>query len=170
MTADARMQRGTVIYQWNDGTSAPAAGARAALGEALAEIGVRGEAREDAQLALSELVSNAAEHACGPYEVRLRAAAAEWICEVEDGDVHVPQLPERQAAAPFQAQVQNRGRGLEALLDMLGERGRGLQIVDHLTCGLWGFRRSKAAKVAWFAVPGCAHGLVDARVGSSGVL
>ncbi|WP_247698124.1 ATP-binding protein [Streptomyces sp. RK75] len=84
MSSLARAGRGVVVYRWTKGTRLPTAGARLALGEALAGLGVEEGTREDAQLALSELVANAAEHACGPYEVRLQRILSEWVCEVED--------------------------------------------------------------------------------------
>ncbi|AXK35861.1 ATP-binding protein [Streptomyces armeniacus] len=153
---DARPWRGTVIYRWGEETANPTAGARAALSDALTAAGVEGEAREDAQLALSELVANAAEHAQGPYEVRLRMTAETWVCEVADGDTRLPRLSAGPPSVPFHPEKAGFGGGVEeCLLGLLEERGRGLRIVDYLTRGAWGFRVSEAAKVVWFAIPGC---------------
>ncbi|WP_307843533.1 ATP-binding protein [Streptomyces sp. B15] len=152
MSAPARGGRGIVIYCWNDSTRLPAAEARLALGETLARLGVEEEAREDAQLALSELVANAAEHACGPYEVRLQRILSGWVCEVQDGDPRLPELPQLPPSPLFPPEEVSRGGGLDSLLSLLGERGRGLQVVHHLTGGGWGFCRTGETKVAWFVV------------------
>lgn len=154
MTAPARLRQGFVVYRWDAGTPFPTAGARLALGEVLAGHGVGEEVREDAQLVLSELVANAAEHACGPYEVRLLRASAVWVCEVEDGDSCLPDLSRVSASVSSEPAEEARGGGLEALLGVLGERGRGLYLVHHLTHGAWGFHRVQAGKVVWFAIPG----------------
>lgn len=148
----ARAGRGVVVYRWTKGTRLPTAGARLALGEALAGLGVEEETREDAQLALSELVANAAEHACGPYEVRLQRILSEWVCEVEDGDPRLPQLPRFPPDPLFPPEEESRGGGLDSLLSLLEERGRGLQVVHQLTGGNWGFCRTGDTKVAWFVV------------------
>ncbi|MGI5353021.1 ATP-binding protein [Streptomyces sp. CA-250714] len=144
--------RGIVVYRWNERTQFPTAEARLALGEALARLGVGEEAREDAQLALSELVANAAEHACGPYEVRLQPILSEWVCEVEDSDPRLPKLPQFPPNPLFLPEEESRGGGLDSLLSLLGERGRGLQVVHQLTGGGWGFCRTGETKVAWFVV------------------
>lgn len=156
MNPEACARRGAVIYRWTEETANPVAGARALLGEVLTAVGVEGEAREDAQLALSELVANAAEHAQGPYEVRLRMTTEAWVCEVADGDARLPRLPESPSSVGCDPEVAGSGgRGEESSLDLLEERGRGLQIVDYLTRGAWGVRVVRAEKVVWFAIPGC---------------
>ncbi|WP_344568287.1 hypothetical protein [Streptomyces axinellae] len=46
------------------------------------------------------------------------------------------------------------GEGLDTLVTMLSERGRGLGMLDELAGGTWGFRRvGVASKAAWFAIP-----------------
>ncbi|MFI8850969.1 ATP-binding protein [Streptomyces sp. NPDC053499] len=152
MSAPARTGRGIVVYRWTDDTRLPTAEARLALGEALADLGVAEEVREDAQLVLSELVANAAEHACGPYEVRLQRILSEWVCEVADGDPELPQLPQFPPDLLLAPDEEKRGGGLDSLLSLLGERGRGLQIVHQLSGGEWGFCRTGKTKVAWFVV------------------
>ncbi|MEU2720165.1 ATP-binding protein [Streptomyces smyrnaeus] len=152
MSAPARAGRGVVVYRWAESTRLPTAGARRALGEALIRLGVEEEAREDAQLVLSELVANATEHACGPYEVRLQRILSGWVCEVEDGNPRLPELPEFSREPLFPPEEGSRGGGLDSLLSLLGERGRGLQVVHQLTGGGWGFCRTGETKVAWFVV------------------
>ncbi|MEV0598494.1 ATP-binding protein [Streptomyces sp. NPDC050315] len=147
-----------VLWRWTSCTPAPAARARTALGCALDLMGVRGEALSNAVLAASELVANASEHAVGPYELRLRRASSEIICEVLDHDPHIPQRPACPTTALFLPEPQHRGGELDALCDLLTERGRGLHIVHQLTDGAWGFRRigtgtgGRSAKVAWMVI------------------
>ncbi|WP_329433267.1 ATP-binding protein [Streptomyces sp. NBC_01280] len=142
-----------VVLRWTSGTPNPSAQARAALRRILDQLGLSGEAIGDAVLAVSELVANATEHAPGPYEMRLRIAAAEYFCEIEDRDPHVPEIPAFPSDAPFAPDPEGRGGGLDALLDLLAERGRGLSIVNELTRGAWGFRCTRTTKVAWARFP-----------------
>ncbi|WP_327393158.1 ATP-binding protein [Streptomyces sp. NBC_01186] len=154
MNAPAHAGHDVLIYRWSKETAHPTAAARAALRDALGGLGVVREVRTDAELALSELVANATEHACGPYEVRRRRTGTEWICEVQDSDPAIPDLPSFPVAAPFPAREEHRGAGLDALVAVLSERGRGLRIVNELTGGAWGFRRvGVAGKAVWFAIP-----------------
>ncbi|MEW2219518.1 ATP-binding protein [Streptomyces sp. NPDC006990] len=152
MSAPPRAGSGIVVYRWTKDTRLPAAEARLALGDALIRFGIEEEARQDAELALSELVANAAEHACGPYEVRLQRILSGWVCEVQDGDSRLPELPQLPPGPLFPPEEESRGGGLDSLLSLLGERGRGLQVIHQLTGGRWGFCRTGATKVAWFVV------------------
>jgi len=141
------------LYRWTSCTPNPAAGARVALRRALNQWSLPGETISNGVLAASELVANASEHAQGPYEVRLRRTSTELICEVQDQSPEFPEIPELPAAAPYSPDPGGRGGGLDALLELLSERGRGLHIVHCLTGGAWGFRRlGKSAKVAWIAL------------------
>ncbi|GAA1919035.1 hypothetical protein GCM10009753_59500 [Streptantibioticus ferralitis] len=116
--------------------------------------GLPDETASDAVLAVSELVANATEHANGPYELWLRGTPVYLVCEVHDRDPRVPQLPVSPATMPFAPVLKDRGGGLSALCVLLAERGRGLQIVHHLSRGLWGYRLSgNGTKVAWIAIP-----------------
>ncbi|MBT2509848.1 ATP-binding protein [Streptomyces sp. ISL-98] len=124
-----------VVCRWTSCTPDAPARARAELRRVLAQLGLSGEDISDAVLAVSELVANATEHAPGPYEMRLRRTAAEYICEIEDGDPRIPAIPAFPSAAPFEADPEGRGGGIDALLKLLAERGRGLRIVDELTGG-----------------------------------
>lgn len=153
----ARRARGAtttyVVWRWTSCTPDVPAQARAALCCALDQLGFDGEVIGDAALAVSELVTNATKHAVGPYEMRLRRTAAEVICEVEDHDPRIPELPAFPTTGPYVPAEENRGGGLEALRAVLSETGRGLHIVHELTHGAWGFRSRQWTKTAWFAIP-----------------
>nr|WP_269859581.1 ATP-binding protein [Streptomyces sp. RPT161] len=137
---------------WTSCTPGPAARARAELRRALDGWGLWGERGDDMVLAASELVANATEHARGPYEMWLHRSTGELVCEVHDRDPRMPELPLFPAVAPFTPKPQGRGGGLDALCAVLSERGRGLQIVNHLSRGRWGFRLpGDGKKVAWIA-------------------
>ncbi|MBQ0983731.1 ATP-binding protein [Streptomyces sp. F63] len=144
-----------VLWRWTSRSTNAAATARAALRCALEQLGYEGEAIGEAVLVASELVTNATEHAVGPYEIRLRSAVAEWICEIEDHDPRIPEIPPFPAVAPYVPAEPDRGGGLDALCALLTERGRGLHMVQHLTQGSWGFTADRTTKVAWFALPPC---------------
>lgn len=143
-----------LLCGWTDCAPNPAARSRRALHIALVLWGLATETINDAVLATSELVANATEHAIGPYELWLCRTGARLICEVHDHDPRIPELPAFPSTAPFLPDPQSRGGGLEALCFLLSERGRGLQIVDHLSKGCWGFDLlDDGKKVAWVAFP-----------------
>ncbi|MGW7412252.1 ATP-binding protein [Streptomyces sp. NPDC054863] len=159
MTYTPHAQIGTtvVLFLWNACTPNAVSQARTVLRRVLAQLGCEGAAISDAVLAASELVANATEHAVGPYELRLRRTAAELLCEVQDGDPQIPEIPSFPAVAPFEPDPEARGGGLDTLLELLAERGRGMRIVYQLTQGAWGFRcdaGGAAVKVTWMVVPG----------------
>ncbi|MFZ3555845.1 ATP-binding protein [Streptomyces sp. BH055] len=132
--------------------------ARASLRLVLTRLGFEAEAISDTVLAVSELVANATEHAVGPYEMRLRRTPTEVICEVVDRDPRIPDVPQLPAVALFEPGPDDRGGGLDALCALLSERGRGLQIVNELAHGAWGFRcPGDGTKVAWLALPASSH-------------
>lgn len=142
-----------VVWCWTSRTPNATAQARSALRCALDQFGYEEEAINDAALAVSEFVANATEHAVGPYELRVRWAATEVICEVEDRDPRIPAIPAFPPQAPFFPAEEDRGGGRNALCALLSKRGRGLHIVHELTNGVWGFRSRKGAKTAWRALP-----------------
>lgn len=143
-----------VLLRWTSCTPNPAARARATLRRILTELQLPAETVSDGVLVVSELAANATEHACGPYELRLRRARAEYICEVRDGDPEIPDLPAFPVAAPFAPAEADRGGGLDALCALLSERGRGLQIVNEVTRGAWGVRcDGESGKAVWFVLP-----------------
>lgn len=83
------------------------------------------------ELLVSELVANAMEHARGTIRLTLSMEDGLLRGEVEDDAPEMPQL---------------RLAGLE------DEGGRGLQLVDMLSC-CWGGDRTAHGKVVWFEVP-----------------
>ncbi|WP_081902191.1 ATP-binding protein [Lentzea aerocolonigenes] len=84
---------------------------------------------EDAELLVTELVSNAYDHGRPPVKLRLCQLPNSLLhIDVEDSDrTHLPRL---RASAPG------------------GERGRGLLLVDQLSRG-WGFNVTATNKVVW---------------------
>ncbi|WP_327704709.1 ATP-binding protein [Streptomyces decoyicus] len=149
---------GIDLYVWDAGGRDTAGAARAVLCAALVALRLPAETVEDAVLAGAELVANACEHARGPYRLRLRATAREYICEVHDRSRHLPSMPTAPAAeglyAPDEA---DRGGGLDALCAVLAERGRGLLIVQRVSGGCMGARRTATGKCVWFAIPTAGH-------------
>ncbi len=141
-----------VLWCWTTETPCAPAQARRSLRCALDQLGYPQPLIDDAVLAAGELIANAVEHGVGPYELRLRrGSGGELLCEVEDHDPRLPVIPRSRQPLP------SGGRDLQdldALCAELAERGRGLQIVDRLSEGRWGFRReSGTAKVAWMVLP-----------------
>ncbi|MEU1627036.1 ATP-binding protein [Streptomyces sp. NPDC020096] len=160
MSRPQPLQSGGLVCTWTSCTPGPAARARAALRCTLDDWGLSGGRISDLILAASELVANATEHAMGPYELWLHRTAVALMCEVHDHDPHMPKLPEFSATAPFSPDPKGRGGGLDVLCALLSERGRGLQIVNHLFRGCWGFRLpGNGKKVAWIAFPAELHQL-----------
>ncbi|WP_432068065.1 ATP-binding protein [Streptomyces sp. C10-9-1] len=146
-----------VVWRWTSCAPDAPAQARTALRCALVELDFDCEVISDAVLAVSELVTNATRYAPGPYEMRLRRTATEVICEVEDHNPRIPEIPDFPAEAPYAPSEENRGGGLDALCALLSERGRGLHIVHELTNGAWGFYSQASTKIVWFALP-CTRG------------
>ncbi|MEV0112541.1 ATP-binding protein [Streptomyces sp. NPDC050844] len=136
------------MYRWERGVENPVRLARAVLHAELVRLKISDEAAEDAVLAVSELVANAAEHACGPYALCLRRTAQELICEVHDGSRQMPVVGAVASSVPFEPEETGRGGGLDELLAVLSERGRGLGIVHYLSRGRWGVRRSAGANAS----------------------
>lgn len=147
--ADGRV----IVWRWESCTPAAVRQARSALRYALIQLGLPEDTISDAVLAAAELVTNATEHACGPYEMRLRRVGNELICEIEDGDPFIPEIPRLPSTESFVPDSDSRDGGLETAITMFSERGRGMPIVDHLTRGSWGFLRSEGrSKIAWMTV------------------
>jgi anti-sigma regulatory factor (Ser/Thr protein kinase) len=88
--------------------------------------------RDDAVLLVSELATNAVQHAHGSFEVLVRTDEDQhvWI-GVADGSDEVPVLHDT---------------------DPKRDRGRGLGIVDRLATA-WGVDRRVRGKVVWFTLP-----------------
>lgn len=83
---------------------------------------------DTAQLLVSEVVTNAVQHAAGPILLSLRQYPTTLRCDVEDAD---PRAPQRTAGSD------------EA------ESGRGLVLLDALTVA-WGSRQTRVGKSIWF--------------------
>lgn len=153
----ARAQDIALMYTWTSCTPGAAAMARATLRRALDRMGLASEVISDTVLAVSELVANATEHACGPYELALRRTEAELICEIHDGDPRIPEVPEAPAESAYPPAAHGSAAGptdMDVLCAVLAERGRGLRIVEHLSKGSWGFRLpGDGRKVAWVSMP-----------------
>lgn len=88
----------------------------------------------DAELAVTELVANAYEHARGAITVRLRPIRERAVLrvEVEDGS---PELPPRPQPGPDHGQP----------------RGRGLLLINALSTA-WGVLRAPGRKTVWVEI------------------
>ncbi|GAA2258546.1 hypothetical protein GCM10010145_34460 [Streptomyces ruber] len=85
---------------------------------------------DDARLLVSEVLTNAIQHAQGPLGLHLRRTATELTVEISD---HSPHLPQPRLAAPDD------------------ESGRGLLLVDALADS-WGVRPTDDGKITWFTL------------------
>ncbi|GAA4309137.1 hypothetical protein GCM10023178_17780 [Actinomadura luteofluorescens] len=112
---------------------------------ALASLGVPPDGAADARLMVSELATNAHQHAGehGPHELWL------YMGDGTAGEVR---------CAVFDTYA---GAGLPVYSWTSGDCGRGLSIVHELSHGRWGLRRTLSrlgppvrGKAVWFAVPG----------------
>jgi anti-sigma regulatory factor (Ser/Thr protein kinase) len=111
-----------------------AAQARRWVAEVCAEIG-RWDLRENAQLAMSEVVTNAILHGKGPVTVRLRGTRDHPRVEVRDGSADPLALIADDPAYDF--------------VDDLPTFGRGLSIVAGFS-EAWGAERDGEGKLVWF--------------------
>ncbi len=108
--------------------------ARHWVSEVCRDIG-RPELAECAELAVSELVTNALLHARAPFTVRVRGTAEHPRVEVSDASPEPPLLP-------------SSGYDLDGD-DLLVTFGRGLSIVARC-CEAWGAELEDGGKVVWF--------------------
>ncbi|MEU8571213.1 ATP-binding protein [Streptomyces pathocidini] len=154
-----------LVYRWTDHTINPTGEARTILRGTLKGLGLSGDVIDDGVLAVSELVANAHEHACGPYELHLRSAAGRYICEIHDGDPLLPADLYLATGLSWDAAT------AEGTGEPLAERGRGLRIVNELARGQWGLRlTNRGTKAAWVvvaAVSDCDAGQRQVRGGVS---
>jgi serine phosphatase RsbU (regulator of sigma subunit)/anti-sigma regulatory factor (Ser/Thr protein kinase) len=88
------------------------------------------ELRDTVELLVSELVTNAIQHAGGEIRLRLQRDEGTLLCEVCDNTRTPPELQELSATA---------------------ERGRGILLVKELS-RRWGYRRTASGKVVWFTL------------------
>ncbi|MET9406156.1 ATP-binding protein [Streptomyces sp. NPDC002935] len=86
---------------------------------------------DTAELLVSELVTNALRHTCGPLRLNVCVRDSRLRCEVEDTD---PAGPVRREA------------------DTDAESGRGTELLD-LLAEAWGSRRMPTGKTMWFEIP-----------------
>ncbi|MBA9004060.1 ATP-binding protein [Thermomonospora cellulosilytica] len=137
--------------------------ARAVLGQALGALGVPADLIADAQLMVSELATNAYQHADGrgPYELWLYPAEPE---PAGPGAVPAQRRPgvRELRCAIFDGLPDTRLPGYSWTS---GDFGRGLSIVRELSGGRWGIRRERSrlggrlpGKAVWFALPPVACG------------
>ena len=85
---------------------------------------------ETVELLVSELVTNAIQHAGGEIRLRLQRDGNGLLCEVCDQTRTPPELQELSATA---------------------ERGRGILLVNELS-RKWGHRRTASGKIVWFTL------------------
>jgi anti-sigma regulatory factor (Ser/Thr protein kinase) len=97
----------------------------------LAEWGLSGEPVEPTLLVVTELLSNAIDHAHGPVQLSVERSAETVRVEVRDATPDAPQL-----RPPDPARV----------------RGRGVHLVDALS-SRWGWTPDPPGKVVWADVP-----------------
>ena len=126
-----------------------AAQARRWVADVCSAIG-RDDLRENAELAMSEVVTNAILHGKGPVTVRLRGTRDHPRVEVRDASSEPPALTSDEVIPDF--------------IDELPTFGRGLAIVASFS-EAWGAERDGDGKLVWFVpspttpdVP--AHGVV----------
>lgn len=117
-------------------------GARRWVGEILRELG-REELVDSAQLAVSELVTNAILHGAFPVSVAVRGTPDRPRIEVRDASLHLPELPQLPGA-------DEHGTALDATEcgDPLATVGRGLTLVARSSWA-WGIDVDPEGKVAW---------------------
>jgi anti-sigma regulatory factor (Ser/Thr protein kinase) len=121
---------------------------------ALTALGLAGPVIDDGVLMVSELVTNALQHAQGPYELRLNRTDETVVCEVVDGSPVVPPIAGQSDACRTLAEID--ATDDRARLEM----GRGLEVVCRLSGGCWGAtetttcttRPATTAKAVWFAL------------------
>jgi anti-sigma regulatory factor (Ser/Thr protein kinase) len=133
---DARGTDGAPGLRWTTGweTDPPPEAVphtRERVSVVLAEWGLTGESVEPTLLVVTELLSNAIDHAHGP--VRLSVELADEAVHVEVRDA-TPDPPRLQPPDPTRA------------------RGRGVHLVDALSLR-WGWREDLPGKVVWAHVP-----------------
>ena len=115
-------------YRWPFAPESAASGdARQRLAPILGVWGLSWQQREDALLVMSELVTNAVEHARTPLVLMVSFTGSTVLIEVNDRSLVAPQLQ------PF---------------DTSTLRGRGLQFVDALARS-WSWRADGDGKTVW---------------------
>ncbi|WP_395104054.1 ATP-binding protein [Actinomadura sp. SCN-SB] len=132
--------------------------ARAILGEALALAGAPRSVICDARLIVSELATNAHQHARDHGPTELWLYPEQPLDEAADGpDGTAGELVGEARCAVFD---RHRGARLPGYSWTSGDYGRGLSIVNELSEGRWGMLRTRSrrfphgpGKAVWFAIP-----------------
>ncbi|GAA3937615.1 hypothetical protein GCM10023085_18720 [Actinomadura viridis] len=114
------------------------------LGDLLGALRVPRESAREAQMMISEVATNALEHAGGPGELWAYRAGGGVVCGVSD---RLPEKAPPLRPVPFGSQ------------DLTCEYGRGMALVDVYAKGEWGVHRTRGqlgghvpGKVVWFRV------------------
>ncbi|MFI0352899.1 ATP-binding protein [Actinomadura sp. 9N407] len=139
-------------YGWQLPTTAACASqARSALASAMTVLGYSHDVIDDGMLAVSELATNAYQHAArvGPYGAITTPELWMWARTRPQNELVVTVFDACRNALP-----QPNGR------ELLDEHGRGLGIIDALS-SCWGWHPSRAwigspqtqGKASWFALP-----------------
>lgn len=112
-------------------TAGASAQARRIVGEAVAAWGVAPDVAEDAALVVTEMVSNAVDHAAGPVELSVSRTETGVRIEVSDSS------PTRPTPRPIEVD---------------SARGRGLIIIAALSRE-WGTSPTATGKTVWAELP-----------------
>lgn len=102
---------------------------------------------ECAEMAVSEVVTNALLHGAPPIQVRVRGTREHPRVEVSDGSQEAPSMPT--ASLDLDALDADGLDGLDGLDDMLLTFGRGLSIVARAS-DAWGAEIEEDGKTVWF--------------------
>lgn len=119
--------------------------ARRAIREWLTDAG-RGDLAEDAELAVSEVVTNALLHAGTPVELTARMDVGFVRVEVADGSSHLPRSRD---------------------FDTVSGTGRGLKLLEQ-TVDRWGAERRGEGKVVWFELGDLTASTAEGGIDDSG--
>lgn len=128
MTGSSAGQRGLILnVDLSSDATPPLSDLRRSLRQVLSHLEI--DCVEDAELLVTELVSNAYDHGQPPISLRVcQLPNSALHIDVEDGDQ--TNLPQLRTSGPD------------------GERGRGLVLVDQLSRD-WGFNVTATSKVVW---------------------
>ncbi|XRQ09922.1 ATP-binding protein [Actinomadura welshii] len=132
-----------------DETIAPVA--RTHVASLLPALGLSVQDVDDVTLMVSELATNVLQHATSHEEI---ADAELWVYQRTDGRGH-----DELVVKAFDTLTEWRGH--PGGPDRMRERGRGLEIIDVLSQGRWGYHPSRSrlgsppvrGKATWFALP-----------------
>ncbi len=119
--------------EWTAATDHPTVHIRHHVAEALHALGFAQDRIDDVVLAASELAANATEHAEGPYRLLLHNAGPTYLLECHDHSSTLPPVDPRPAPPTHDSPLSE--PDADALLTQMGERGRGLAMLSHLSNG-----------------------------------